>query len=581
MARAAVRRDVPSGRREEQGARATRAAAAPVLALQQAAGNRAVAGMLGRAAAFDLAASGSAGEVPRRAQMEAAFGTGFGDVRARRGGPEAEVGLDMLGARAAARGNDVVFREADPSADLIAHELAHVVQQRRGRAGVACRVDGPARPTACERAAEAAGAAVATGRPVPDVGAADADQVQLAPVSTVGGQWNAQPYDIWTTGSEAGAQIDVSFDAAEPIEADKIALVQTVKTDVASAPKGPMVPAFKRGGDLGSNEKLSKRSDGTVPGTAIDQRQDLGINTSPVYTDQSGTGPKQLTDSKDSIYGQLGKRLKKADGSLEQRPARLNDWPRRDHAFPEQTIVQSFEVAALALDGPFANLYLGSIRWGWRRDWVENRGEVVRKDPLDIEVVRDGSPSAAFADASKRWNEVTLGGQADGGPFETVDLPIATDEAGALSTEELALRVGTARGEAATATGADAARKGLAAKAFEREYLRRNLLVRVAVSETEDPFGDDQVFINLKGPKGEHRTGIQPVAETGTADFLIPLSALTANVPFGGLVVIDAFEQDPIGRPTRVVSVVWSGAETDDDGIAGGAKYHLVARYQR
>jgi hypothetical protein len=82
-------------------------------------------------APFDEAASGTPVEVPHRAQMERFYGADFGGVRAHLGRP-AE--MASLGARAATRGEEIVFAEADPAAGLVAHELAHVVQQRNAGA---------------------------------------------------------------------------------------------------------------------------------------------------------------------------------------------------------------------------------------------------------------------------------------------------------------------------------------------------------------------------------------------------------------------------------------------------------------
>ncbi len=85
------------------------------------------------AAAAEVAADGVAGpaaEVPHRAQMEAAFGTSFGDVRAHVGAADATAALS---ADAYAVGGDVAFASTAPAPDLVAHELAHVVQARQGR----------------------------------------------------------------------------------------------------------------------------------------------------------------------------------------------------------------------------------------------------------------------------------------------------------------------------------------------------------------------------------------------------------------------------------------------------------------
>ena len=69
--------------------------------------------------------------------MESAFGEDFQDVRVHTGG-EATASAQRLGAHAYTVGNDVVFSDGhyDPGSSggqrVLAHELAHVVQQRSG-----------------------------------------------------------------------------------------------------------------------------------------------------------------------------------------------------------------------------------------------------------------------------------------------------------------------------------------------------------------------------------------------------------------------------------------------------------------
>jgi hypothetical protein len=101
---------------------------------------------------FAVATSGAASETPFRAEMERGFGTDFSNVRAHVGGAQAEIGLRGLGADGAAQGSTVVFASSSPSRELVAHELAHVVQNRNG--GVAENA---------EAAADAAAATVASG----------------------------------------------------------------------------------------------------------------------------------------------------------------------------------------------------------------------------------------------------------------------------------------------------------------------------------------------------------------------------------------------------------------------------------
>src|SRR5215470_14124253 len=116
-----------------------------LLSLQQSHGNRYVQRLL--ASASSDPAGGSAGEssVPRgrgdplagatRADMERRFGTSFGAVRLHTDAAAAD-SARSLGARAFTTGQDVYFAqgayrpETGEGRRLLAHELAHTVQQR-------------------------------------------------------------------------------------------------------------------------------------------------------------------------------------------------------------------------------------------------------------------------------------------------------------------------------------------------------------------------------------------------------------------------------------------------------------------
>src|SRR5262249_40163211 len=89
-------------------------------ALQEAAGNHAAAALHTGEAALTRRA---------RATLERAYGTDFGSVRVH-GGPDAEAKAAAEHAVAFTRGSDVYLgaaAEGDP--EVLAHELAHVVQQ--------------------------------------------------------------------------------------------------------------------------------------------------------------------------------------------------------------------------------------------------------------------------------------------------------------------------------------------------------------------------------------------------------------------------------------------------------------------
>lgn len=126
----------------------------PVRRLASTAGNRAVSDLLGqgRPLADEL-----------RLPMEARFGADFSGVRVH-DHPQAHASARAHGAKAYAHGEDIVFgaqRFAPQRPDgrhLLAHELAHVVQQRRGGAA-----PGDGAHSATEQGATAAADAVSAG----------------------------------------------------------------------------------------------------------------------------------------------------------------------------------------------------------------------------------------------------------------------------------------------------------------------------------------------------------------------------------------------------------------------------------
>lgn len=71
--------------------------------------------------------------LPYAAEMEAAFGQSFADVTV---GLGKQREMASLGAQAATQGEHIAFASPAPTKELVAHELAHVVQQRTGRAPV-------------------------------------------------------------------------------------------------------------------------------------------------------------------------------------------------------------------------------------------------------------------------------------------------------------------------------------------------------------------------------------------------------------------------------------------------------------
>jgi len=112
---------------------------------------------------FASATHGAGGSVPFQADMEHAFGEDFSGVSAHLGQAQA---MNALGAHAATQGEAVAFATMNPDRELVAHELTHVVQNRRaGGSQVAGKSQLSDPGDAAEREADQVAAKVAAGTP--------------------------------------------------------------------------------------------------------------------------------------------------------------------------------------------------------------------------------------------------------------------------------------------------------------------------------------------------------------------------------------------------------------------------------
>ena len=557
-----------------------------VLQLQRMVGNQAVA----RAAAspsdaFRRAVSGPTVPLPHRAAMEAAFGTSFGAVRAHAGGPEARAGLAALGARAATRGHDVVFGEAAPSPELVAHELAHVVQQRRGVPGVACHPVAAAPPgSSAERAADAAAAAVAGGRRVPDVGSAAANEIQRAPITTSGGEWEATKYAAASEPGRVGADIDLKFTPKAPVLADTIGLLQSVTSLMSTVAGGAVnAPGYPAGSPNKASIALGAGS--VDPGRAIDQGDsgdaDTLPNTNPLYAVENTPGnvSATLTDvGPHAGFGSHASRKADAAGNVTETAGLLSDTPRRRLRFAKQEWRQKFEATALVLDGPLANMYLGSVEWGWKSD--ENGKATL--DPEAIRVVREGPPTAAFMEAAKKWNAASFTDPSTGTAYATVDLPLEAVDPGALSTPDLARRLADCRRDAGLLAGDPKSRKDLECLALERELKNRNVKISVKVNSTEDWLGADHVYVKVAGAS-THTTKVKKLDDGDSFDFLVPLGALAPTLPLTGPIGVEVYDQDWPDADDLIVKMTWAPpyAPLQNTSSMDDANYSVTVSYER
>jgi hypothetical protein len=334
-----------------------------------------------------------------------------------------------------------------------------------------------------------------------------------------------------------------------------------------------------------------ERGEGDV-GRGIDRR-DFGRgggtlpNTNPLYgvynTAAAGAAPQVVSTALGDIAASggsvTGAHRRKPDGTFAAAvDAVLNDTPGRTLAFAGQKWEQSFEVAALAIDGPLAGMYLGSVAWGWHTD---DDGKA-RLDPAAIQIVREGPPSEAFGDAAAKWNSLSFTDPTTGTSYDTVDLPIAHDLA-MFGTRDLARRVVEIRAEvAALPAGPEKVRRGFTLVAYERELGRRHIEVAVKVRSTEDWLGADHVYVRLTGDK-KHRTEVKKLNDGDSHDFLVRLDAVATTLPLSGPITIEVFDKDTPDGDDKIVSMEWDSpyrpmrnkASMDD------ASYDVRVGYER
>jgi hypothetical protein len=117
----------------------------------------------GGASSQDIAAAGFDGpamSLPYRSEMESGFGVSFSGVTAYGGGAAADANA-ALGSQAYAVGQQIAFADASPAREVVAHELAHTIQQ--GDAGPVQTWSEGSPGDAYEQEADAAAATVLSG----------------------------------------------------------------------------------------------------------------------------------------------------------------------------------------------------------------------------------------------------------------------------------------------------------------------------------------------------------------------------------------------------------------------------------
>ena len=226
--------------------------------------------------------------------------------------------------------------------------------------------------------------------------------VQRTPISTDYGEFDTTKYDkVGPVGSEYGVDIVLTFDPDKTkVDAEKVGLTQTARSQLAGA--SVVLEPSRRGRVVPS---------GTGEGREID-RTTLGAYGNPLYAAGVPGAKDKLGDTATvASWGQHGWNYTDKAGTAHHEIAKLIDRP----TLPGHgnNAGQTFETAALAVEGAQSGTYMGSVSWGWS---VDNAGKFSQ---LPLKRVSKGKPSTKFVAAAKQWNKWTTAGTIKTTPAST------------------------------------------------------------------------------------------------------------------------------------------------------------------
>ncbi len=431
-------------------ARSTNGSASPILDLQRTIGNQAVSRLLqpdsarghgtasgqGHAAAPPivheiLRTPGQPLDPATRAFMAPRYGQDFSNVRIHSDEPAAK-SAQAVAAAAYTVGEHVVFasdryRPGSSSGQrLIAHELAHVVQQQCSASSAQPILEiGHPDSRAEHEASTAANAALASAhlpasdasRWMPPLSASSSARpvLQRAPVDTWGGKFEADPYElvkpVRETGVEKGtsgfaAHIELKFTPNDRVNAEEIALVQTAQTLIDG------VPQTRDNDPERITETRMTDPSSSGPGIHIDvgnpdARTPLAGIANPKGDDLSEAVPDKLNIAEIG-WNSKGKHPPVKPATLIDEPT----WPVPDKLAASMIL----ETSALAIAGPQKGAYYGSVEWGWRKSASATEATLVKFQRISKDV-----PSPEFHEVSALWNASKTSEGKD-----TIDLPLVT-----------------------------------------------------------------------------------------------------------------------------------------------------------
>jgi len=325
-----------------------------------------------------------------RAFFEPRFGHDFSRVRVHNDSKAADT-AQAVRAKAFTVGRDIAFGGGKYAPDthggrrLMAHELAHVVQQ--GDAPLKGKA-----PTIQRKAGENL-IQRAVGETKQD---SHAGLFELTRHNPLGGP---------TFAPQAQYDVRLEFQPYRLVFCDEIAMTQTVLSRTGGAFTPPSAAARSR--------QLTA-AEGTE-GVTLDR---FSGRTSPLYgMSNVGTAEGQA---------HFGSRTGKGIGDkawIEDTPG----WPGPPNRVAGVTDSSHFETCAICNDGTDEGVYYGCVNWGYDIDAANKFTE----DSFTL--VSKGTPSADFLAAAKEWNVQTV-------PVATDDLPLPTHKTKQTSMTEAQLK---------------------------------------------------------------------------------------------------------------------------------------------
>ncbi len=347
----------------------------------------------------------------------------------------------QVGALAYAQGNDIHLAAGQDQ--HLAHEAAHIVQQREGRVQANTEVNGKPVNTqqSLESEADTMGAKATQMKAAPGGGVASTGGYQSKALQMRAGMRTVQmksavmqlkedsKYGAWfddknklqQDGTSRGAEMKVRFKPNLNVNAELIGMVQSVRTIHNGASFFPNNDAFYKGRAIQKDKaiEVNSVSKETDEGTRIDQSK---TNRNPLYAPEGAPDTDISLDqtlpdpdvTKSNGYGKHGFRYNEKGASKEQ-DAELEDSPMIRSVDMSKNSGQIFETTALAIKGAQKDTYYGSVQWGWRTDAAGGF------TPIPFKVVSEGVPSSTFLQSAEAWNaSKTSTGK------ETLDLPLET-----------------------------------------------------------------------------------------------------------------------------------------------------------